>query len=148
MISLLCLAHALGDLTNLTPWIFTRPLNIFSRPNSTLMVSCNMNRIYYVGYRGSELRSAQTYNNNTHIHRRELSVISRTQLAWEEDEMMIRLYTAAAEQRCRSIQWDIGEHNVYREILGLVLEIVNKAMERSEENKVNKNFVGDDSDED
>eukprot|EP00946_MAST-07B_sp_MAST-7B-sp1_P001075 g1075.t1 len=69
-------------------------------------------------------------------------------LAWEEDEMMIRLYTAAAEQRCRSIQWDIGEHNVYREILGLVLEIVNKAMERSEENKVNKNFVDDDSDED
>ena len=30
---------------------------------------------------------------------------------------------------------------MYREILGLVLEIVNKAMERSEENKVNKNFV-------
>ena len=107
-----------------------------------------MNRVYYIAYRGTQIRQAQTSNNNTHIHRRELAVMSRVQLAWEEDESMIRLLTAAAEQRCRSIQWDIGEHNVYREVLGMVLELVNKAMAWSQEKKDNKDFAGDDDSDD
>ena len=111
------------------------------------MVSCNMNRVYYIAYRGTQIRMAQTSNENTHIHRRELSVTARLQLAWEDDESMIRLHTAASEQRARGIAWDIGEHNVYREILGTVLELTNQAMEISEENKKNKRFDND-SDED
>ena len=112
------------------------------------MVSCNMNRVYYIAHRSTQIRQAQITNANTHIHRRELAVTSRVQLAWEDDESMIRLHTAAAEQRCRSIQWDIGEHNVHREVLGMVLEIVNKAMEESARNKKNKHFGRDDSDDD
>ena len=112
------------------------------------MVSCNMNRVYYIANRGTQIRQAQTSNGNNHIQRRKLAVTSRVQLALEEDESMIRLLTAAAEQRCRNIQWDIGEHNVYREVLGMVLELVNKSMEISQEKKDKKDFAGDDSDDD
>ena len=111
------------------------------------MVSCNMNRVYYIAHRGTQIRQAQTSNTNTHIHRRELAVTARLHLAWEEDESMIRLHTAASEQRSRGIAWDIGEHNVYREILGTVLELVNKAMEHSEEKKKKKEFDSDSDEE-
>ena len=112
------------------------------------MVSCNLNRIYFIAHKGTQIRQAQTINKNSHIERRKLAITSRLQLAWEEEELMLRIQTAAAEQRCRNIAWDIGEHNVYREVLGLVLEMVNISMERSEENKANKNFSQNDDDAD
>jgi hypothetical protein len=106
------------------------------------MVAHDFGRIYYVGHNGTQIREAITKNSNTHIHRRELAQISRLQLGWEEDDSLIRLHTAAAEQRQRGLWWDISAHNVFRELQGTVLEIVSLAIEQSEEN--NQSMTGGD----
>jgi hypothetical protein len=51
---------------------------------------------------------------------------------------LIRLYTAAAEQRARgfgtpSAYWDIMGHNVFREVQGFVRAMVTSAIAESEE---------------
>ena len=97
-------------------------------------MSANFERIYYVGYKGTQIRQAITHNNNTHIERREIAAKTRLQLAWEEDESLLRLITASSEQRQRGLRWDIADHNVYRELLGTVLEMVSQAIDQSEEN--------------
>ena len=103
-----------------------------------MLVAHDFSRIYYIGHNGTQIREAICQNKNTHIHRRELAVVSRLQLAWQDDERLIRLHTAAAEQRARgfgtpSAYWDIMGHNVFREIQGTVLEIVASAIDISEE---------------
>jgi hypothetical protein len=102
--------------------------------SGSLMIAHDFTRIYYVGHNGTQIREAITKNLNNHTHTRELAVVSRLQLAWEEDPRLIRLHTAAAEQRSRGLRWDIADHNVFREIQGMVLEAVTTAIERSEEN--------------
>ena len=105
--------------------------------SGSLMIAKNFTRIYYVGHNGTQIREAITKNKNTHIHRRELAVISRMQLGWEVDDSLVRLHTAATEQRNRGLDWDISNHNVFRELQGTVLEMVSNAMEQSEESGPN-----------
>eukprot|EP00943_MAST-04B_sp_MAST-4B-sp1_P003813 g3813.t1 len=103
------------------------PFKLGKNP-SIIETNPGMTALYVTAPGSSRIYIASVKDNNTSVGRREKNKMVKQMIVDEDGARdRVRLFTTGPEHRVRSIYWDISEHNVDREVEGIVYEIARDA---------------------